>query len=229
MGGGPLPAPKHGPRAAEPIAPADRRDGAPGSSRRPGDQQTEAPHCHRPTPGPVTRRRSRCRSPTGSPFDRATIWLRFARARDTIASRAADKLRIPRRLGIAVARIEHGVLVQAPIGRVWDVVTQAEHLAAWYAFDGAEIDLRPGGAMVFRWREHGACWARIGAVDPPQALSYRSALLAPDEEPQPGNATLVEVSLRADNGATRLRLVQRGFAHLEITEADRVDHVVHSG
>lgn len=36
--------------------------------------------------------------------------------------------------------IEHDIVIQAPIERVWDLLTQPAHVAAWYAFDGAEIE-----------------------------------------------------------------------------------------
>ena len=51
--------------------------------------------------------------------------------------------------------IEHEVVIKAPVAVVWALVTQPEHVAQWYAFDGADIELRPGGRLAFRWREHG--------------------------------------------------------------------------
>ncbi len=47
--------------------------------------------------------------------------------------------------GIRVA-----TLVRAPRDRVYDALTRAEELDAWFT-TGAEIDLRPGGEMVWRW------------------------------------------------------------------------------
>jgi hypothetical protein len=45
--------------------------------------------------------------------------------------------------------------IEAPIGEVWQMITVAENLQAWYAFDGASVDLRMGGAIEHYWREHG--------------------------------------------------------------------------
>ena len=44
-------------------------------------------------------------------------------------------------------RIETDVLIAAPLQRVWDLITSAEHLGRWFGNAGAEIDLRPGGAL----------------------------------------------------------------------------------
>lgn len=45
-------------------------------------------------------------------------------------------------------------LVRAPRERVYDALTQAAELDAWFT-TGAEVDPRPGGEMVWRWVEWG--------------------------------------------------------------------------
>ena len=45
-------------------------------------------------------------------------------------------------------QIEREVVIAAPIERVWAVVTQPEHVGTWFGDAGAEIDLRPGGAIT---------------------------------------------------------------------------------
>ena len=52
-------------------------------------------------------------------------------------------------------KIEREVTIAAPIERVWSILTEAEHIGGWFADAGAEIDLRPGGALVMHWAEHG--------------------------------------------------------------------------
>ena len=42
------------------------------------------------------------------------------------------------------------ILVRAPRERVYDALTRAEELDAWFT-TGAEVDARPGGEMVWRW------------------------------------------------------------------------------
>ncbi len=45
-------------------------------------------------------------------------------------------------------------LVRAPRERVYDALTRADQLDAWFT-TGAEVDPRPGGEMVWRWVDWG--------------------------------------------------------------------------
>jgi uncharacterized protein YndB with AHSA1/START domain len=45
-------------------------------------------------------------------------------------------------------RIERKALINAPQERVWELLTEAEHLGRWFGDAGAEIDLRPGGRIA---------------------------------------------------------------------------------
>jgi uncharacterized protein YndB with AHSA1/START domain len=110
-------------------------------------------------------------------------------------------------------RIQHDVLVDAPVERVWAVITEAEHVGAWFG-DAAEIDPRPGGAMTLTWKAHGTILARVEKVEPPSFFSFRWARPA-GAEPREGNSTLVEFSLTAEGDGTRLRVVESGFPSLE--------------
>ena len=119
-------------------------------------------------------------------------------------------------------RIEREITIAAPVERVWSVLTEAEHIGGWFADAGAEIDLRPGGELVMRWQEHGVSRARVEAVEPPHRFAYRwTAHHAQGEEPAEGNSTLVEFTLTPEDGATRLRVVETGFAALATTPEQR--------
>ena len=113
-------------------------------------------------------------------------------------------------------RIEREVYIAAPVERVWSVLTEAEHIGGWFADAGAEIDLRPGGALVMSWEQHGTTRARVEAVEPPTRFAYRWTAhhAEPGAEPEDGNSTLVEFTLAPDGDATRLRVVETGFAAL---------------
>jgi uncharacterized protein YndB with AHSA1/START domain len=110
-------------------------------------------------------------------------------------------------------RIEHEVLVDAPVERVWSVITEAEHVGAWFG-DAAEIDLRPGGAMTLTWEKHGSVLGRVEKVEPPSLFAFRWARPA-GAEPREGNSTLVEFTLTGEGERTRLRVVESGFPSLE--------------
>lgn len=121
-------------------------------------------------------------------------------------------------------QIEREVLIDAPVERVWALVTEAEHIGRWFGDAGADVDLSPGGAMQFRWEEHGTARARVELVDPPHRFVYRWAPFAEPRgiEPVEGNSTRVEFTLVADGDGTLLRVVESGFARLDLTEEKRL-------
>ena len=80
-------------------------------------------------------------------------------------------------------RIEQEILIDAAPERVWEAITAAEHLGTWFGDAGAEVDLRPGGRIVLKWKEHGEFFGRIEKVDPSQ-LPLR-ALVSPPEDGAP--------------------------------------------
>ena len=119
-------------------------------------------------------------------------------------------------------QIERETVIAAPVERVWEVLTAAEHVGRWFSDAGAEIDLRPGGAMVLRWT-YGVARLRIVDVDPPRRFSYRWAAMREHwgEESDDRNSTLVEFTLEPEGAGTRLRVVESGFEALEGTDEQR--------
>ncbi len=125
---------------------------------------------------------------------------------------------------MAPDRIERETTIAAPVERVWAVLTEAEHIGRWFADAGAEIDLRPGGALVMRWQRARHDPARVEAVEPPRRFAYRWTAhhAAQGAEPAEGNSTLVEFTLTPEGDGTRLRVVESGFASLATDEQARV-------
>jgi uncharacterized protein YndB with AHSA1/START domain len=119
-------------------------------------------------------------------------------------------------------RIERHVLIAAPVERVWELITSAEHIGSWFADAGAEIDLRPGGALSLSWREHGTFHGRVEVVEPPRRFAYRwLSKLDLKAEPTPGNSTLAEFTLAAEGDGTRVAVVESGFDALDADTAER--------
>ena len=120
-------------------------------------------------------------------------------------------------------QIERETIIDAPVERVWALITEAEHLGRWFGDAGAEIDLRPGGVMTLHWTKHGTTRGRVVAVEPQSRFSYRWAPFRDPggEEPGEGNSTLVEFTLQPEGDGTRLRVVERGFASLATSDAQR--------
>lgn len=50
--------------------------------------------------------------------------------------------------------IRYAILVRAPRERVYDGIATAQGLDGWFT-EGAQVDARPGGHILFRWREWG--------------------------------------------------------------------------
>jgi uncharacterized protein YndB with AHSA1/START domain len=115
--------------------------------------------------------------------------------------------------------IEREVFIAAPVERVWEIVTDARHVAGWFS-ETAEVDLRVGGRMVLAWKEYGTFLCVVERVEPPRLFAFRGAY-EPDVEPAPGNSTLVEFTLRPEADGTRLRVVESGFASLDLPEEER--------
>ena len=110
-------------------------------------------------------------------------------------------------------QIERETVIAAPVERVWALLTEAEHLGRWFGDAGAELDLRPGGALSLSWEQYGTVRGRVVDVEAPRRFSYRWSVLREsfDSEPAEGNSTLVEFTLEAEGDGTRLRVVESGF------------------
>ncbi|QKV95456.1 SRPBCC domain-containing protein [Streptomyces sp. NA02950] len=121
-------------------------------------------------------------------------------------------------------RIEREVYVSAPIDRVWRVLTTPEHIRAWYASGGCELDLRPGGTLRFRWDEHGEFHGRVERAVPDALFRFRLA----HEPDRPGTeaatATLVEFRISPEGEGTRLRLTESGIRSLEVSDEVKAQH-----
>jgi uncharacterized protein YndB with AHSA1/START domain len=115
--------------------------------------------------------------------------------------------------------IEREVLIEASRERVWQVLTDPNHIAGWFG-DKAEMDLRPGGKAAFGWTEHGTHHAVIDRLEEPSFLSYRWARDT-GVEPAAGGSTLVEFTLTEVFAGTLLRVVETGFASLHVSEPEQ--------
>ena len=119
-------------------------------------------------------------------------------------------------------RIERHVVITAPLERVWELITSAEHVGRWFGDAGAEIDLRPGGALSLSWRDHGTFYGRVEAVEPPHRFAYRwLSAIESRAEPTAGNSTLTEFTLAAEGDGTRVAVVESGFDALDMEAAER--------
>ena len=115
--------------------------------------------------------------------------------------------------------LEREMVLAAPRDKAWVALTDPAHVAEWFGSEG-EIDLRPGGAIMFGWPGFGRFYGVVVEADPRQRFSYRWCL---DRETRvdAGATTLVEFTLEDAPGGTRLKLVESGFASLPEETRDR--------
>jgi uncharacterized protein YndB with AHSA1/START domain len=103
--------------------------------------------------------------------------------------------------------ILHKVLIRAERKRVFDAMTTAHGLDAWFT-RGSSVDLRPGGTLIFRWREWGPdaftgeARCPIVAVEVPRRFVFKW---------WEDHYTTVEMDFGEVNGGTLVRLTEYGY------------------
>ena len=117
--------------------------------------------------------------------------------------------------------IEREVAIAAPMETVWSIVTEPQNISRWFASE-AEVDLRPGGDLVFRFDSGVDGKGIVEKVEPPRLFSFRWISPEPERDmvAAQGHYTTVEFSLEPRGEGTLLRVVETGFAALEGTEAE---------
>ncbi|HEX6026372.1 MAG TPA: SRPBCC family protein [Solirubrobacter sp.] len=109
--------------------------------------------------------------------------------------------------------IEREIVIAAPVERVWEIVTEPEHMGRWFGDAGAERD---GDTIKMRWEKYGEAELRIVRAEPPNVFAYRWDANVPGI-----GDTLVEFTLSAEGDGTRLRVVESGFASLGTSPAEQ--------
>ncbi len=110
-------------------------------------------------------------------------------------------------------RIERSVILKRAPREVWQAITTAEGLSAWFG-ERASIDLRPGGAATMTFAGGMTIDMRVERVEEPTVFAYTWRLPdLPEDDPR---RTYVEFTLEPDGSGTRLRVVETGFAQLPI-------------
>jgi uncharacterized protein YndB with AHSA1/START domain len=111
-------------------------------------------------------------------------------------------------------RIERETLIEAPIERVWALVAEPGWWAVPDVSQVAGTMAREGETMMSRNETYGDFPVRVERVEPPTYVAYRWASAFPGQELADDNSTLIEFTLAAEDGKTRLRVVESGFGGL---------------
>ena len=110
--------------------------------------------------------------------------------------------------------VHRAVDVAAPPTRVWPLLTTAEGLATWYAFDGATVEPTVGGALSFTWTEHGTYRGRVELVEEPTRFAFRLAA-TPDTNPEEATSTLVTITVESAGEGSTVIVRHTGFDRLD--------------
>ena len=102
--------------------------------------------------------------------------------------------------------IEREIVIAAPPERVYEIVTQPEHMGVWFGDAGAERD---GDTIKMRWAEHGEAELRVVEEQPPTKFAYRW-----DANDAGIGDTLVEFTLTPEGDGTRVKVVESGWTKL---------------
>jgi len=105
-------------------------------------------------------------------------------------------------------RLRRQMVLPVPRKLVWRALTDPEQLAGWFC-NQAELDLRPGGAMLFDFGGGEQASAEIEKADPERRLAFRWQPAGDDPA-----TTLVQFTLEEVPRGTRLTLTESGFAAL---------------
>ena len=116
--------------------------------------------------------------------------------------------------------IRVSTLVRAPRERVYDALTRAEELDAWFT-TGAEVDARPGGEMVWRWVGWGP--DRITAEDRGPVLEARRPERYVFRWQEALGGTTVEVDFEEHPEGTVVRLREHGYTDTDEGRRQLVD------
>jgi uncharacterized protein YndB with AHSA1/START domain len=112
-------------------------------------------------------------------------------------------------------RIERTITLAHPPERVWQALTTAEGLGAWFG-NKAEVDLRVGGTATLTWDNGDTATLTIERVECPLVFAYTWPIYGlPADDPR---RTYVEFALEPTGSGTTLTMVETGFGQLP--EAD---------
>lgn len=107
-------------------------------------------------------------------------------------------------------RVEHDLHVDAPPEIVFAMFTDPERYVRWMGRE-ATLDPRPGGLYRVVVHERATVAGLYTVVEPHERIEFTWGFEGDPNNP-PGSS-VVTVTLAAEDGGTRLRLVHAGLAH----------------
>ena len=116
--------------------------------------------------------------------------------------------------------VSRTIAIAASPERVWDAITQPEHIARWSSFTPSMDRIGVGGEGAWVLENYGSTPITIEAIDPPRSITYR---WGPDIA-DPTQSTVFTFSLVAEAEGTRLTVIESGFENLLDGAAELESH-----
>lgn len=119
---------------------------------------------------------------------------------------------------------KHTITIKSPLKRIWELITTPQHIQKWYAFDGATVNLKPGGEISFHWNEHGTYYGVIEKIEPEKLLSLSYVPFIANTKPKESNALHLTITLKSNHGSTTVTLVEEGYQSLSMPDNEKNDN-----
>ena len=125
-------------------------------------------------------------------------------------------------------KIERQIELKAPIGRVWQALTDHRQFGEWFrvALEGPFVAGQVArGRITHKGYEHVVWQARVVAIEPPSrfAFTWHPYAVKPDVDYSNEEPTLVEFRLASTAQGTHLTITESGFDRIP---ADRRDEAL---
>jgi uncharacterized protein YndB with AHSA1/START domain len=111
-------------------------------------------------------------------------------------------------------RIEQQVTINAPLDRVWDLVSEP----GWWVPSKVTVpvDHTPGHVVTRETEKWGKYHVEVVRVDPKTYAAFRWASHESGAELTPGTTTLVEFQVEPTADAVQVTVVESGFASVDL-------------
>jgi uncharacterized protein YndB with AHSA1/START domain len=109
--------------------------------------------------------------------------------------------------------VRRSLLLRVSREQLWQALTRPARLAAWFGADVVELELLPGGRIVFEGRDGSVRRGLVQAVDPPRRFAFRWLPIAvgPDGASARFPRATVEFVLEEADDGTRLTVTESTF------------------
>ena len=119
--------------------------------------------------------------------------------------------------------VSRTVTIAAPQDKVWQAITEPDHIAKWAGSRASISAIEVGGTGTWTFEGYGTVPLVIEQIDAPRSISYRwGNLTSPDIDPVA--STVFRFALAPVEGGTELTVIETGFQNLEDPPARMEDN-----